>query len=51
MLESLPNFLSEITKFSNLNSNEIDANISDNVNCKYYSVDSFEKPKLEHFSL
>ena len=45
MLELLPRFqvLSEVSKISDLNSHDIDANISQNVNCKYYSVNNLNK--------
>ena len=45
MLEMLPKFeiLSKVSKFSSLDSNDIDANITNNVDCKYYPVDSFHK--------
>ena len=45
MLNSLPTFeiLTEVSKFANLGCNDIDLNISNNINCRYYSVDDFYK--------
>ncbi len=45
MLELLPKFeiLAEVSKFSNLSSNDIDSNINSQVNCIYYPVDKFYK--------
>ena len=48
MLESLPTFdISEVSKFANLSSNDIDLNISNSVNCKYYSVENFYKLQVK----
>ena len=45
MYEMLPTFeiLSEVSKFNNLDSYDVDINITNNVSCKYYSVNNFYK--------
>ena len=50
MYEMLPKFeiIAEISKFSNLGNNDIDTNIPNNVNCKYYSVNDFHKQLAEN---
>ena len=44
-LKSLPSLeiLSEVSKFSNLQSAEVDLNMAYQTDCKYYSVDEFQK--------
>ena len=45
MLNSLPTFeiVYEVSKFANLDCNDVDLNITNNINCRYYSVDDFYK--------
>ena len=45
IFEMLPTFeiLSETSKFANLRLHDIDASLSSNVNCKYYSVNDLHK--------
>ena len=52
MFENLPKFeiKSKISKFSNLGSNDIDNNLTNNVNCKYYSVNDLHKQLDEKVS-
>ena len=49
ILETLPTFeiLSKILNFANLNTNDIDANLNTNINCKYYQVDEFQKTQTK----
>ena len=45
LCESLPKFeiISEISKFTNLSSYDIDKNIDNKIECNYYSVDGLNK--------
>ena len=49
MLNSLPTFeiVTEVSKFANLDCNDVDINITNNINCRYYSVDDFYKLQSE----
>ena len=53
-LKSLPNFeiVSEVSKFSNLQSVEVDLNMAFQTDCNYYSVKEYQKLKNKrHFNL
>ena len=45
MLDALPTFevVNEVSKFANVDCNDVDLNIINNINCRYYSVDDFYK--------
>ena len=49
MFDTLPNFeiMSEISKFSTPNTNDIDFNLTNAIDCKYYSIDKFHKHQME----